>query len=99
MHDVQDAPGTVGLLASLVEGTGEIELRRLSKSVTFRLLLDQLALLDALAEASEHTRTLMVQFLLDAGWEALSGRLNKATLSKIRKRQADIAAALKEEAE
>lgn len=74
--------------ASEMEGRGAGSYRAVVAPVTYRLPIDQLAAIAALAEHSGRSRVYCVSNLISIGLEALRGELDKSTQQVIRKLQA-----------
>lgn len=77
----------VAAFAAQLEGRGTGSFRAMTQQASFRLPLDQLAALDAMAEQAGKSRTYVVSQLIEIGIEALRCELDKKVAGSIRKAQ------------
>lgn len=87
MNQVEELTQAAAFAAEL-EGRGAGALRAIVVPITFRLPVDQIAAINALAEHSGKSRVYTVSNLLAIALETLRGEVDKPTQTAIRKLQA-----------
>jgi hypothetical protein len=87
MIDENEVPTSAEHLASVIQGAASGSYSAVTKSLTARLPIVQIAMLDAMATASKKSRTFILSELLEVGAEHVMGHMSKAALKKIRQEQ------------